>query len=470
MRELVLFAACACMAGCQLAPRHERPDAPVASEYPQEYTGEAARGANPTQLGWQAFIADERLRHLIARALEENRDLQSVVAQVEQVRAAYRIERAAQLPSIGVNSEATRTRGVGIASLGTGTGVLLDEPYEIYSAGVGLSAFELDFWSRVRNLSSAARSRYLSTLQAARAFQLSLIRDVAFAYFASLEASERLDLAAATLDSRRRGLRIAERRRAAGVTSALEFYQAETLLTQAEIELAALHLTKAQNDNFLTVLIGGPVTTKLPPGLSLEQQVAVDTIDAGLPSALLTNRPDVLAAEESLRAARADIGAARAAFFPAISLTGSYGYASTELSDLFGEDGRTWSFGPAISLPIFDFGRRRANLDAAHAQARAAAADYERTVQTAFQEVADTLAGRRYLAEQVSAQERATVAQRRIAELAQTRYREGVVSYLEVLDAERNLFAAEQALLQVRRVQAANLISLYVALGGGLAQ
>jgi multidrug efflux system outer membrane protein len=337
-----------------------------------------------------------------------------------------------------------------------------------YSVGVGTSAFELDFWGRVRNLSEAARSQYLAAVETRRAFQLSLIHDVASTYLASLEAAERIRLAEATVQSRQEGLRIARRRLDAGVTSALDFRQAETLLTQAETELAGLRLTKAQSDNFIAVLAGGPIDETLPEPLPLSKQAVAATLAPGLPSELLNARPDILAAEERLRAARANIGAARAAFFPSISLTGSYGYASTELHDLVGDDNVTWSFGPSIDLPIFDAGRRRGNLDVARARENIAIASYERTIQTGFQEVSNALAGRRYLAEQVASQERGTLAQRRIADLARTRYREGVVSYLEVLDAERNLFAAEQALLQVRRAEADNLITLYVALGGGL--
>jgi len=193
----------------------------------------------------------------------------------------------------------------------------------------------------------------------------------------------------------------------------------------------------------------------------------MDALAVGVPSDLLTSRPDILAAEERLRASRANIGAARAAFLPSITLTGSYGYASSELEDLVGSDGLTWSFGPSINLPLFDFGRRRGNLTVAQARENIAVADYERTIQTAFREVADALAGRRFLAEQVAAQERSTSAQRRLADLARTRYREGVARYLEVLDAERSLFSAEQALMEVRRAEVSNLVALYVALGGG---
>jgi multidrug efflux system outer membrane protein len=294
-----------------------------------------------------------------------------------------------------------------------------------------------------------------------------LIRDVAVAYLTALEARERLQLAEATVNSRREGLRIARRRLDAGVTSALDYSQTETLLTQAETELAALRLTQAQNINFLVSLIGGPVDDTLPPPIPLAEQTKVEALAAGLPSDLLVNRPDIIAAEARLRAARANIGVARAAFLPSITLTGNYGYASADLDDLVGRDGMTWSFGPSIDLPLFDFGRRRANLTVAQARENIAVANYERTIQASFREVADALAGRRYLAEQVEAQVRTTNAQRRLAELARTRYREGVARYLEVLDAERSLFAAEQSLLQVRRAQVSNLVSLYVALGGG---
>ncbi|HEX5815613.1 MAG TPA: efflux transporter outer membrane subunit, partial [Methylomirabilota bacterium] len=353
----------------------------------------------------------------------------------------------------------------GITGAPAGTAAM---EFDRYSIGVGVSSFELDFWGRVRNLSEAARSRYLATVQAQRAVRLSLIRAVSSTYLTSLEAEERIRLAEATVESRREGLRIARVRFDAGITSELDFRQAESLLTQAETELAGLRLAREQSRNALAVLVGGPVDSVLPAPLPLARQAATAPVAAGLPSALLTARPDVIAAEEQLRAARANIGAARAAFFPSISLTGTFGFASSELEDLVGDDGETWSFGPAINLPIFDHGRRRGNLTVQKAREDIAVASYERTIQTAFQEVSDALAGRRYLGDQVAAQERGTLAQRQIAALARTRYNEGVVSFIEVLDAERNLFSPEQALLQLRRAQADNLVALYVALGGGM--
>jgi outer membrane protein, multidrug efflux system len=459
------------ISACSLAPRDARPALPTEATYPQDYVGDPAAGAQPVKLQWRDFFADPRLEAIVSAALERNRDLVIAVAQIEEARGLYRIQRAEQLPTIGVSADATRTRaGPQSAAITGGTTSIPSNTaltYERYSLGLGAASFELDFWGRVRNLTTAARSEYLATIEAARAFRLSLIRDVATAYLTSLEARERLELAEATVESRREGLRIAKRRLDAGVTSALDYSQTETLLTQAETELAALRLSKAQNDNFLVALIGGPIDTGLPPPVPLAEQTRVEALAAGIPSDLLTSRPDILAAEERLRAARANIGAARAAFLPSISLTGTYGYASTELSELVGEDGLTWSFGPSISLPIFDYGRRRANLSVAQARENIAIADYERTIQNGFREVADALAGRRYLAERVAAQERATNAQRRLAELARTRYREGVARYIEVLDAERSLFAAEQALLQDRSAEVSNLVALYVALGGG---
>jgi multidrug efflux system outer membrane protein len=470
MRNASLLLTCLALLGaCTLSPRDVRPDLPTARTYPQAYSGDTSAGARASALAWRDFFADPRLESVVKMALERNRDLEIAVAQIEEARGRYRIQRADQLPTLAVGADAARTRAgpSALSSGGSSPGLAAPLTYERYSLVAGVASFELDFWGRVRSLSNAARAEYLATVGAARSFQLSLIREVASAYLTSLETRERLQLAEATVQSRQEGLRIAKRRLDAGVTSALDYRQAETLLTQAQTELAALKLTQAQSDNLLVFLIGGPLDEQLPDPVPLAQQTKTAALAAGLPSDLLVARPDILAAEERLRAARANIGAARAAFLPAISLTGSYGYASSELDDLVGDSGLTWSFGPSISLPIFDFGRRRANLTVAQARENIAIADYERTIQDSFREVADALAGRRFLAEQVAAQERATVAQRHLAELARTRYREGVVSYLEVLDAERTLFSAEQALLQVRRAEVSNLVALYVALGGG---
>lgn len=449
---IVLLGACR-----QFAPPHVRPELPTPEAYPPALAGDAAAGIRAPELDWRSFFVDERLEALITAALEHNREMAIAVAQIEQARGFYRIQDASRLPTAVAGADASIGRAGG-------------ETNDRYAIDVSVSAFELDFWGRVRNLSEAARSEYLATVQGQRAFRLVLIREVASAYLLSLEASERIAIAEATVKTREEGLEIARVRLDAGITSALEYRQAESLLTQAQAELAGLRLLEARNAHALAVLVGGPVPSPLPEAVPLAQQVTTEAVAPGLPSELLTARPDIIAAEERLRAARADIGAARAAFFPSISLTGLFGFASSDLGALFGADGLTWNFGPSVTLPIFNRGRLHGNLTVAEANEAIAIASYERTVQVAFREVADALAGRRYLAEQVAAQERGTRAQRVIAELARTRYREGVVRYLEVLDAERNLFAAEQALLQLRRAQADNLVALYIALGGGLGQ
>ena len=485
MRNLsVLLLAASALAGCNLAPKHVRPALPTAPDFPAAYAGDARIGQRASEVGWRTFLADPRLEALIAQALKRNRDLAVAVAQIEEARGQYRIQNADRLPTLGLSADATRTRTNG-SSFGSAAPTPTPTPtpggppasggsgsftFDRYSVGVGVTSFELDFWGRVRNLSEAARAQYLATAQAERAFRLSLIRDVAATYLALREADERIALAVATVKSRNEGVRIAKLRLDAGVTSALDFRQAETLLTQAETALAALRQSKAQNENFLSVLIGGPVDGVLPDALPLAKQASAVTLTAGLPSDLLNARPDILSAEENLRAARANVGAARAAFFPTISLTGSLGFASSQLSNLFTSGGFNYSIGPSLSLPILDFGRTKGNLTVARARETIQVATYEKTVQTAFQEVSDALAGRRFLADQVTAQERGTLATRQIAEIARTRYREGVANYLEVLDAERNLFDAEQALIQVRRSQADNMVTLYVALGGGLVE
>jgi multidrug efflux system outer membrane protein len=425
---------------------------------------DVAAGVRAIDVGWREFFKDARLQALIAAALTHNRDLAVAVAQIDVARGQYRIQNADRLPTVVAGAGATRSHSGEAASGIPGAGELT---VNRYSVGVSVSAFELDFWGRVRNLSEAARSQYLATVQAQRAFRLSLIHEVASAYLSSIEIDEETRLAEATVQSRREGVRIAKVRLDAGLTSALDYHQAESLLTQAEAALAGLHLAQAQQNNLLFVLVGGPVTEPLPNPLPLAEQSSPLTLAAGLPSELLLARPDIVAAEERLRASEANIGAARAAFFPSISLTGTLGFASSELSNLVGKDGLTWSAGPSAALPIFNRGRLHGNVTVARAEERIAVADYEHAIQVAFQEVSNALAGRRFLAEQVAAQERGTLAQRQIAALAHTRYLEGVVSYIEVLDAERSLFASEQALLQLRRAEADNLVALYVALGGG---
>lgn len=464
------------LAGCQLAPPHEQPPSPSAAQYPAEYQSMHGE-AKANEIAWREFLNDQRLHAYMDAALRRNRDLQIAVARIEEARGQFGVQGADRYPTLAATADASRGRfppsgsGTTVDSAGGGTpgnsAGSGGQVTERFSVGLGITAFELDFWGRVRNLTEAARARYLSTIEAQRAFQLSLIADVASTYLAIRGAEARIDLAEATLQSRRDGLRIAQVRFDAGITSALDLNQAQALLTQAKTELSSLRLLRAEQNNYLTQLIGGPLQQPVPGPLPLSEQVDPMTLDAGLPSELLLVRPDIIGAEQTLRAARANIGVARAAFFPQISLTGSFGYVSNELDNLVSRDNRTWSIGPSISLPLFDFGRNRGNLTVAEARENIAVAEYESAIETAFREVADALAGRRYLAEQVVAQEENVATLRRIADLARERYAEGAVNYLQVLDAERNLFDAEQAFIEVKRAQVQNLVGLYVSLGGG---
>lgn len=469
-RFAILALASTMLAGCvNLAPDHTRPALASAPAYDPAYRPDGSVVAS--QLSYRDWYPDPRLQELIATALENNRDLVVATARIEQARAQFRIENSRRLPNVVANASGTRSQQAtaGNPAFGAAGGADLPTSFTFnrFDIGVGVSAFELDFWGRVRNLSEAARASYLASVATQRAFYLSLIADTATTYFEIVETEEQIVLAEATAASRREGLRIAQLRLDAGVTSALPYRQAETLLTQAEQQIASERLALAQLRNQLAVLVGGTTPEGLPQGQTLGQQSDNRRLAAGLPSELLLARPDIIAAEEQLRAARANIGAARAAFFPSISLTGNAGLTSGSLGNLFDSDGFGWSFGPSISLPIFDFGAREASLDLAKALEVEQVATYDRTVQQAFREVSDALAGREYLAQQIDTLERARTAQTQIARIARARYREGVADYLEVLDAERNLFSAEQQLLATRRAWLQNRATLFVALGGG---
>ena len=462
MRNTLSLLMLCMLSACQLAPQHVLPPMPTQASFP-EYDDSLKDGSEGGEVfDLHTFFVDPRLQALLAVALENNRDMNIAVLRIEEARALYGIQRSARLPNVSALGSGQRTR-TSIESFGSSAGI-----NERFALNLAVSAFELDFWGRVKNSSKAARSKFFATQEAAQAFRLSLIRDVAFAYLSVLEASERITLAESTVRARDDQVVIARRRLDAGVTSELEFRQAETLLTQAEAELAALRLNSAQNNNLLIVLLGTQLDANTPQALALGQQINLRVFSSTLPSRLLESRPDIRAAELELMAARANIGVARAAFFPSIKLTSSLGFSSPQLDALVGDSGRAWSYGPSVELPIFDYGRRRGNLQAAKAREKISIAHYEKTIQDAFREVADALAGRKFLADQIAGQERGIVAQRRLAELAHRRYTEGVVRYLEVLDAERSLFAAEQSLLQLRRIQTANSVSLYIALGGDM--
>ena len=383
---------------------------------------------------------------------------------IEEARGQYRIQRADRLPNVDLNGGATRSRSSG--ELGQGPSITANR----FDIGASVASFELDFWGRVRSLTESARANYLATTYAQRAFQISLVADVAEAYLDDRELDDRIALADRTVASRIRALQIAKLRVDAGVTSGLDYRQTEVLLTQAQTERSNLQLQRAQNRNLLDLLVGGPTSGALPAALPLDAQGIVENITPGLPSDLLLNRPDIVQAEELLRASYADVGAARAARFPRISLTAALGFASNALSSLLSGGALTGSLGGNVDFPLFDGGRGRANVAVARARQGIAIASYERAIQSGFREVSDGLVARRWLIERMASQQRELTAQRVRANLATLRYRNGVANYLEVLDAERDLFAAEQQTVATRRQQLSNAVNLYVALGGGTAQ
>lgn len=459
-----VLALCSCIqllpACTSMAPPHATPPLPVAAQYPAPTQDQDADSA---AIGWRDYFSDPPLRVLIAQALENNRDLRISVLHVAEARAAYGIQRADLFPSIGVQAGEDRSRTPADLSI-TGKPMLASQ----YQVMLGLSTWEIDFWGRVRSLQDAALEDYLASDAARRAASIALVAQVANSYLALREFDERIALTRQTIASRAESFRIFTRRVEVGATSRLNLTQVQTLLTQAQALGAQLEQARAAQLNALTLLVGAPLD--LPPlAGQLDAQNSLIELRPGLPADLLVQRPDIIAAEHQLKAANANIGAARAAFFPRIALTASAGTASAELSGLFAAGSLAWIFSPSISLPIFDAGRRRNNLDLAEVRRDLAVAGYEKTVQSAFRDVADALAAQRWLAEQVAIARTGLSTQRERAHLSQLRYDNGAAAYLDVLDAQRDLLAAEQQLVQTRRALLSSQVSLYAALGGGAA-
>ena len=444
--------------GCTMAPKYTRPEAPVAAEYPAQPQNE--QGPHASEIGWRDVFADERLQALIAMALENNRDLRVAILNVDRARALYRIERSDELPTVnGTANGSVQHLPAGISPLGAGT-------IQQYSLGVGVTAFELDLWGRVRSLSDAALEQYLASKEASRAVHLSLIAEVAGAYLSERSLAEQLAVARQTLETVQASYDLTARSAELGRASELDLRTAETQVETARFNVSQSEQRRAQAENALVFLIGRPIPADLPAPQPLETTGFLEELPAGLPSELLERRPDIRQAEHLLLSANANIGAARAAFFPTISLTGSAGLTSRELGSLFGDTG-TWSFAPQITLPIFTGGRLSANLDAAEVGKSIEIARYERSIQNAFREVADALVARDRLVEQLAAQTARVKAEQRRYELSEMRYRAGVDSYITLLSAQRDLYSAQQLLIDTRRAQLTNLAQLYKALGGG---
>jgi len=431
-----------------MAPRYERPAASVAAAFPAAAASAATTGVAPAAQPWQAYFHDERLDQLIAAALANNRDLRVAVLNIEVARAQVGLSRASEFPTI--NLQGTRTRETGLQTVNT--------------VGLAVAGYELDLWGRVRSLTDAALAQLSATEEARKAVQISLVASVANAYYAMAGDQALLDVARQTLDTRAQTLKLVQLRFDNGVASSIDLQTNKSLVESARIAFVAAQRQRALDQNALELLVGGPLPANLPAAPAWDD-MALPDVPAGLPSDVLLNRPDVRQAEQQLIAANADIGAARAAFFPSITLTGSYGTASKTLGGLF--DHAAWSFIPQVTLPIFDAGRTRNNLRVSEAQRDIATAQYEKAVQSAFRDVADALAGRATLVEQLAAQQAQTEAESARFKLSNLLFTNGVASSLDQLDAQRSLFASQQALVQVKLALLQNRIAVYRALGGG---
>ena len=452
------------LAGCSMIPTYERPAAPIATDWPALSATAAASTTTGNDVAaadiqWQTFFSDARLRQLIEASLLNNRDLRVAVLNIEQARAQFQIRRAEQFPTVGAAVTGSRQPGPneGITS--------------VYTAGLAMTSYEFDFFGRVASLKEAALSQYLATEEGRKTAQISLVATVANTYLSLLADEELIGITRQTLATREDSFRLSKLRFDNGVSSELDVRQSESLIEAARVSLAQLTRQRALDQNTLVLLLGQPVTGELtvalPAGKGLADMPVMVDVPAGLPSDLLTRRPDVRQAEQLLLASNANIGAARAAFFPRISLTASAGSASSHLGDLFQSGSFGWSLAPQLFLPIFDAGRNRAGLESARVQRDIAVAQYEKSIQAAFREVADALAGRATLGEQLRAQQAQANAESVRYKLSNLRYQNGIASQLDLLDAQRSLFAAQQAVVQTRLAQLQSQVTLYRVLGGG---
>nr|WP_272882670.1 AdeC/AdeK/OprM family multidrug efflux complex outer membrane factor [Stutzerimonas stutzeri] len=449
------------LTGCSLIPDYQRPDAPVAGDWPQgEAYQQSAAQASEQTLGWREFFRDPALQQLIEVALENNRDLRVAALNVDAYRALYRIQRADLLPAVSADGAGTRSRTPGDLSM-SGEPAISSQ----YSATFGVS-WELDLFGRLRSLRDQALEEFFASEAAQRSTQISLIASVANAWLTLQADQALLQVTRDTLKTYEESFGLTQRSFDVGVASALELRQARSAVDSARVSIEQYTRLVAQDRNALTLLLGQNLPAGLPSGDGLER-TQLAALPVGLPSDLLQQRPDILQAEFQLRAVNASIGAARAAFFPRISLTGAAGTASRELSGLFDGGSGYWSFSPSISVPIFNAGQLRANLDYAEISRNIQVAQYEKAIQTAFREVVDGLAAQATYTRQVQAQRDLLATSEDYYNLAERRYRTGVDSYLTVLDAQRQLFSVQQQLISDRLAQMTSEVNLFKALGGG---
>ncbi|MTW11565.1 efflux transporter outer membrane subunit [Pseudoduganella eburnea] len=457
-KTILTLAAAALLAGCSLAPTYERPVSPVAAAWPQ---GEAYKPANAgadakpaSEIAWQDFIGDQQLRDVVELALKNNRDLRVSALNIEKARAQYGIDRAAQLPKVNaqVGQSAARAPGGDISRQ--------------YTGGLALAAYELDLFGKLRNSSEAGLQSYLGTQEAQRAQRLSLVSEIATTWLGLAADKERLRLAQDTLKSQQITFELSKRRFESGATSGLDTYEAQTSVEAARNDMALYTAQVAAGENALALLVGTQVPASLLPQALPTAVTTLAELPEGAPSTVLLQRPDVLEAEHALKAANANIGVARAAFFPSITLTGTAGSASNSLGNLFKAGTGAWTFLPQLTLPLFDAGANSARLDIARADNGIAVARYEKAIQSAFREVADALAQRGTLDERVESQAALTEAASRSYRIHEARYQKGAESYLNALVSQRALYAAQQGLISVRLAKAANQVTLYKVLGG----
>jgi len=460
MRNLATLSLAAVLTACTMAPRYDRPAAPVPAAFENI---EATAAAPAAEIGWKEFFPDPDLQSLIAAALANNRDLRIATLNVEAARAQYRIQRADLVPSINAEGTANNQRTPADLSP-TGQSELT----RAYSAGVGMPSFELDLFGRVRSLRKSALEAYFAIEENRTAAQLLLVAEVANSWLTLISDRELLRLAEETRNSQKQSFDLTELRFKQGVSSEIDLHRAEQTWREAEVDIAQQTRRVTQDRNALALLVGGPLPPETAAGTQgVVAQTFAKELPAGLPADLLVRRPDVRAAEHALLAANANIGAARAAFFPSISLTGFYGNASSDLSALFQSGHTSWSFVPQVSIPIFSGGANLAQLDLANVRKRIEIARYEQSIQVAFREVADALIARSTLEDQLRAQEALTHAAESSYRLADMRYRGGVDSYLGALIAQRDMYDAQRALIVTRLAGAVNLVQLYQSLGGG---
>ncbi|NYT64849.1 efflux transporter outer membrane subunit [Alcaligenaceae bacterium] len=455
------------LAGCSLAPKYERPLAPIPAQYPGQVqqgdqTGQVSGVQASADLGWREFFRDPRLQTYISLALENNRDMRIAIERIQEARAQYGIVDSERLPTLGIGGNGQITRNPpDLRSGGPGS----DSVSRFYSAGVGITSFELDFFGRVRNLSEAARQQYLATTEARRTMHINVVSLVAEAYFRLRTAQELQSLNTKTLQSRQGSYQLVQARFNAGVASALDVYQARSQLDSIYAEQAAVQRMQSQAVNALELLVGTSIDIS-DAELVFGRDQLLAQIPVGLPADLLERRPDIMGAEHALLAANANIGAARAAFFPNISITGLLGFASPQLGGLFGGGNRYWQFSPQLVMPIFS-GGVSGGLDLAKARNNIAVAQYEKTIQTAFREVADALAGEATYTQQLDALRSLESAANNTLRLARLRYETGIDSFLQVQNAEVNLYTTQRSFLETGMDSLLNRVELYKALGGG---